>query len=295
MVNLFAISSLIKLYLGHDNLHSYMHVMSAAKCSPVPGGSDFTNHYTLDNGNMCARFVIGASWRLRSLMLTLKATRKLWWKTIYYDGEIVINLFCDMQLCTCRYRCSFASDTVNMCEGNRKSRLLPKCKLLPHALASLSMSWTRIFKLQIVRTDKSISPFLQQQALNHDMQLDFPNARNLVKPDFNPPMDQYSVDDRSSAYQTLPFGATFSRRGRGRRPSNLSGRSFPCLTCGKEFATNWGLTKHKATHTGNYTYYCQLCKKGFMEQRMLNVHMDSHRKKLESANLLWGAMFMLYY
>ena len=54
----------------------------------------------------------------------------------------------------------------------------------------------------------------------------------------------------------------------------------------KEFATQWGLTKHNATHTGNYKLTCDLCGKGFMEQRMMKTHMDGHRKKMIQNHLL---------
>ena len=79
-----------------------------------------------------------------------------------------------------------------------------------------------------------------------------------------------------------------SQHSGSRRQSSSSSkaRTYSCTMCDKEFATQWGLTKHNATHTGNYKLTCDLCGKGFMEQRMMKTHMDGHRKKMIQNHLL---------
>ena len=97
---------------------------------------------------------------------------------------------------------------------------------------------------------------------------------------FPPPPFSASAADLQEHFDSQQSG---SRR---QSTSSSKARTYSCTMCDKEFATQWGLTKHNATHTGNYKPTCDLCGKGFMEQRMMKTHMDGHRKKMIQNHLL---------
>ena len=50
-----------------------------------------------------------------------------------------------------------------------------------------------------------------------------------------------------------------------------------CPKCDKEFGTRRGLTHHMQLHTGQFRYFCDLCRKGYNGNHALKVHMDKHR------------------
>ena len=51
---------------------------------------------------------------------------------------------------------------------------------------------------------------------------------------------------------------------------------YICLTCGKDFADNYKLTRHMATHTGAKPYPCDQCEKEFSRKEHLSRHMRIH-------------------
>merc|ERR1719318_689680 len=48
-------------------------------------------------------------------------------------------------------------------------------------------------------------------------------------------------------------------------------RKFQCNSCPKAFKSNSHLKEHEITHTGNYPFNCETCKKGFMRENTLNT------------------------
>ncbi len=49
-----------------------------------------------------------------------------------------------------------------------------------------------------------------------------------------------------------------------------------CLKCDKRFSRKDSLTRHMLVHTGHYKFYCDQCKKGFMDTTSYNEHMRRH-------------------
>ena len=52
--------------------------------------------------------------------------------------------------------------------------------------------------------------------------------------------------------------------------------SFVCEECDKTFATGKSLARHVQIHTGQFSYYCKLCKRGFNIDTNYKIHMRSH-------------------
>ena len=50
-----------------------------------------------------------------------------------------------------------------------------------------------------------------------------------------------------------------------------------CSKCGKKFVTRAGLKKHMQLHTGQFRYFCDVCRKGYNGNHAYKVHMDKHR------------------
>ena len=54
------------------------------------------------------------------------------------------------------------------------------------------------------------------------------------------------------------------------------GSVWQCNKCTKVFSKKYNLDRHAVLHTGNFRWYCEMCKKGFAQKEMYNVHMRSN-------------------
>jgi KRAB domain-containing zinc finger protein len=54
-------------------------------------------------------------------------------------------------------------------------------------------------------------------------------------------------------------------------------REFKC-DCGKDFVTNYDLTRHQKTHKEDRPFPCDECKKSFKTNCSLNTHKKTHNK-----------------
>ena len=53
-------------------------------------------------------------------------------------------------------------------------------------------------------------------------------------------------------------------------------RKYHCPRCDKTFKDKSGLSRHYQGHTGNYSYWCELCKKGFVVKSHYEGHLAKH-------------------
>ncbi len=69
-----------------------------------------------------------------------------------------------------------------------------------------------------------------------------------------------------------------------RTPKDSNAAEFRCEYCGRVFTSWSGRYFHMASHTGKYKHTCFLCKKGFMQTRLYNIHLQSHQKEYEKSH-----------
>ena len=55
------------------------------------------------------------------------------------------------------------------------------------------------------------------------------------------------------------------------------GRGYACDYCGKVFKSALGLKRHRSEHTGEYSFSCKLCNKGYNVKKDYMRHMESHK------------------
>ena len=51
---------------------------------------------------------------------------------------------------------------------------------------------------------------------------------------------------------------------------------WKCNQCDKTFTTKRGFDGHTQHHTGKYSYFCGLCRKGFSQMSHYKAHMKRH-------------------
>ena len=53
-------------------------------------------------------------------------------------------------------------------------------------------------------------------------------------------------------------------------------KNFECSYCGRTFTQNFTLNKHMQLHTGQFSYYCESCRKGFNNSGNYKAHIRAH-------------------
>ena len=56
----------------------------------------------------------------------------------------------------------------------------------------------------------------------------------------------------------------------------MTTRRFVWPTCNKQFTAKSSLSIHTETYTGKFTYFCEMCQKGFSGNTNYKIHMRSH-------------------
>ena len=63
---------------------------------------------------------------------------------------------------------------------------------------------------------------------------------------------------------------------RRRIKSDDNTKNLRCHLCDKSFTTSMGLKLHSQHHTGNYSFFCDQCRKGFVAKSNYEIHMRAH-------------------
>ena len=52
---------------------------------------------------------------------------------------------------------------------------------------------------------------------------------------------------------------------------------YSCSQCDKQYIRKDGLDRHMEIHTGQFTFYCQICRKGFSFSNHYEAHIRGHQ------------------
>ena len=58
--------------------------------------------------------------------------------------------------------------------------------------------------------------------------------------------------------------------------TNQNRKVYQCGKCSKTFTSMPGLKLHSQHHTGQYSYFCDLCRRGFVTKGNYDNHMRAH-------------------
>ena len=75
-------------------------------------------------------------------------------------------------------------------------------------------------------------------------------------------------------FTIVPIGT--KKDGSSWKECNDPVQKFMCTKCGKLLASQSSLSKHMQSHTGEYNYYCNACRKGFANFGHYKDHMNRH-------------------
>ena len=75
--------------------------------------------------------------------------------------------------------------------------------------------------------------------------------------------------------QGLSFGQTEGKSSIFRK-STLKG-FYKCPQCGRSFTAKASLKRHMVLHSGNFKWYCEICKKGYSQKENYEQHIRAHK------------------
>ena len=58
--------------------------------------------------------------------------------------------------------------------------------------------------------------------------------------------------------------------------TKVTDKGHVCSRCGNSYSYRKSLLRHMQTHTGRFTHYCDLCKKGFHDSTAYRSHQNKH-------------------
>ena len=58
-----------------------------------------------------------------------------------------------------------------------------------------------------------------------------------------------------------------------------SDKVYKCSDCNKTFASTSGLSRHIQHYTGQYSHFCDVCRRGFNNSTQFNDHVRGHEGK----------------
>ena len=70
------------------------------------------------------------------------------------------------------------------------------------------------------------------------------------------------------------------------------GGTIKCSLCVKTFQSKSGLAHHMRHHTGKYLYYCDSCRKGFINRKRFIEHQMKHSGRLQNIQIS-GVSFVI--
>ena len=63
---------------------------------------------------------------------------------------------------------------------------------------------------------------------------------------------------------------------RGKTSNGTTKGAYPCDECDKVFTQKSNLRRHANFHSGNFKFYCEICRKGFFRKEQYDSHTRSH-------------------
>ena len=86
----------------------------------------------------------------------------------------------------------------------------------------------------------------------------------------------YLISDSSSVLKRKEKQLNFSVSKKNLSNKKIHEKSYQCEVCLKCFETNYALTTHMRTHTGEKPYVCSICDKRFARKDILQIHQATH-------------------
>eukprot|EP01083_Nonionella_stella_P081014 222936_1 len=88
-------------------------------------------------------------------------------------------------------------------------------------------------------------------------------------------IDVSKHDDTNSASNRKKLNKRKQNKSNRRRVNTRPSKRFQCTECGKYWNSNWDLTRHRRTHSGEKPFQCTTCLRRFSDKSSCNRHMIS--------------------